>query len=156
MYDVRIFWNGETVKKKMQNVCFKTVYEAGVACLNQAVMLCPVADYMGGRLRASLTMKTNKQTKYGRGGAPKESGDDIQPPGEENVAHIGTAVSYSFFQEFGTLRMAAQPYLRPAFDYIKGETLRIAMRNGKYELVDYLGIKGVTTFQQNVEAGLGE
>lgn len=32
------------------------------------------------------------------------------------VARIGTNVEYAIHQEFGTRKMAAQPYLRPAFD----------------------------------------
>lgn len=32
---------------------------------------------------------------------------------------IGTNVEYGLFQEIGTERMPAHPYLRPAFEYIK-------------------------------------
>jgi len=39
------------------------------------------------------------------------------------IARIGTNVEYAIYQEFGTRRMRAQPYLRPAFD----ENLRPAM-----------------------------
>ncbi|HEY8766045.1 MAG TPA: HK97-gp10 family putative phage morphogenesis protein [Dehalococcoidia bacterium] len=46
-------------------------------------------------------------------------------------ADIGTDVEYAPYQEFGTRFMAAQPYLRPAFDEKKGEaqnTIRDALK----------------------------
>jgi len=44
------------------------------------------------------------------------------------VARVGTNVEYAPAQEFGTSRMRAQPYLRPAFDERKGEALRETAR----------------------------
>lgn len=40
------------------------------------------------------------------------------------VARVGTNVEYAPHQEFGTSRMAGQPYLRPAYDERKDEALR--------------------------------
>lgn len=40
------------------------------------------------------------------------------------VVRVGTNVEYAIHQEFGTSRMRAQPYLRPAFDANKGNALR--------------------------------
>lgn len=40
------------------------------------------------------------------------------------VARVGTNVEYAPHQEFGTSRMAGQPYLRPAYDEKKNEALR--------------------------------
>ena len=39
-------------------------------------------------------------------------------------ARIGTNVEYGPYQELGTGRMAAQPYLRPAYDEKRGEALK--------------------------------
>lgn len=39
------------------------------------------------------------------------------------VARIGTDVHYASFVEFGTRRMRAQPFLRPALDAVKGGVL---------------------------------
>lgn len=44
------------------------------------------------------------------------------------VARVGTNVEYAPAQEFGTSRMAGQPYLRPAYDEKKGEALRETAR----------------------------
>jgi very-short-patch-repair endonuclease/phage gpG-like protein len=40
--------------------------------------------------------------------------------------------------EFGTVKMSAQPFLRPALDLAQGKTLTVVMKNGKYEFGDYL------------------
>lgn len=39
-------------------------------------------------------------------------------------ARIGTNIEYGPYQELGTSRMAAQPYLRPAYDEKRGEALK--------------------------------
>jgi HK97 gp10 family phage protein len=64
-----------------------------------AKRLCPVDT---GRLRASISHRL---------------GEDA----ESLFADVGTAVEYAPHVEFGTERMAARPYLRPALDAIRGE-----------------------------------
>jgi len=39
-------------------------------------------------------------------------------------ARIGTNIEYGPYQELGTSRMRAQPYLRPAYDEKRGEALQ--------------------------------
>jgi HK97 gp10 family phage protein len=39
--------------------------------------------------------------------------------------HIGTALSRGLFQEFGTFKMRAHPFMRPAFDAKQSEALSI-------------------------------
>lgn len=41
--------------------------------------------------------------------------------GDGEFVHIGTDVEYAIYQEFGTSKMAAQPFLRPAFDEMFGQ-----------------------------------
>lgn len=48
-------------------------------------------------------------------GVAKE-GDGVSQPNEDHVAHVGTNVEYAPYVEYGTRRMGAQPYLRPAMD----------------------------------------
>lgn len=60
---------------------------------------CPVDT---GRLRASIT---------------EALGED----GRGLVARIGTNVEYARHVEFGTVRMRAKPFLRPALDAVKGQ-----------------------------------
>jgi len=70
----------------------KALEMIGIQCENYAVDICPVDT---GRLRASLTheVHTNEESVY-----------------------VGTNVEYAPYVEFGTSKMAAQPYLKPAVD----------------------------------------
>jgi HK97 gp10 family phage protein len=65
--------------------------------LAEAQQLCPVDT---GFLRDSAFMQV--------------SGDDVE---------IGFEADYASYVEFGTYKMAAQPYLRPAFDNVEEEAL---------------------------------
>ena len=81
--------------------------------------LCPVADYMGGNLKNSIQWKTNT------GGTG--TGLSEQPP--KDGAVVGTPVEYGTYQEFGTRKMGAQPFLRPAVDIeAGGKNLQQAMK----------------------------
>ncbi len=60
-------------------------------------------------------------SESGRGGGGVPPGLSTQVSGHEVV--VGSAVEYALYQEFGTRRMAAQPYLRPA--------IQIAVGHGK-------------------------
>lgn len=53
--------------------------------------------------------------------APKDTGrlyksitKEVRREGKESVGIIGTNVEYAIFQEYGTSKMSAQPYLRPS------------------------------------------
>lgn len=45
---------------------------------------------------------------------------------EGNAVYIGTAVEYAPFVEYGTSRMAAQPYLQPGIDNSLSDVERLA------------------------------
>ena len=72
----------------------------GLIIMNDAKARAPV---LTGNLRRSITVQDG--------------------PGPQEV-NIGTDVEYAPFQEFGTSRMGARPYLRPAFDQNKPEVER--------------------------------
>lgn len=72
----------------------------GLIIMNDAKARAPV---LTGNLRRSITVEDG--------------------PGPREV-NIGTDVEYAPFQEFGTSRMGARPYLRPAFDQNKPEVER--------------------------------
>lgn len=55
--------------------------------------------------RAASTKVRERNPKAATNSLPKPSGHD---------AHVGPSVNYGFYQEFGTRRMSAQPYLVPA------------------------------------------
>jgi len=56
-----------------------------------------------------------------------------QPP--KNGAIVGTPVEYAIYQEFGTRKMNAQPFLRPAMDVVSGEPLKQAMYKAFFDTV---------------------
>jgi len=126
-------WNGDAVKLISERVISESVFEIALVVEGQAKLLAPV-DL--GRLRGSITVQMRDRGTEPDG--PVEQGDVIQKPTDKNVAFVGTAVDYAEFQEFGTIKMNAQPYLRPALDIAQGQALTIVMNNGKREFAEYL------------------
>lgn len=98
----------------------KGLTQAALAIEGQAVRLCPVGQYptgsgrVGGRLRGSITYAVRGGRSNPTGEA--KQGDGVSEPNEDYVAHVGTNVEYAPYVEYGTRRMGAQPYLRPAMD----------------------------------------
>jgi HK97 gp10 family phage protein len=80
-----------------------------------ATRLCPVDT---GRLQASIDFVIFQAGAVVR--APSVEGGDLfiqlNDGGEALVAYIGSIVEYAIYVEFGTYKMAAQPYLRPAVE----------------------------------------
>lgn len=55
---------------------------------------------------------------------------------------VGTNVEYAVYQEFGTSKMAAQPYLRPAVREVEREIPRLAEKAGSAdELVKLVALE---------------
>jgi HK97 gp10 family phage protein len=97
----------------------------------QAKDLCPVADYMGGNLKGSIQWKTDKGQS---GGDTSSTALTEQPP--KDGAVVGTPVEYGVYQEFGTRKMNAQPFLRPAVDIqAGGKNLQEAMYRAFFDTV---------------------
>lgn len=69
-----------------------------------------------GRLRGSLSYTVNDGQTVGYEPVEGSADDDPVRAGEKNTAIIGTNVFYGKFIEFGTSKMKARPFLRPAFD----------------------------------------
>ena len=87
----------------------KAMLETAVRVTTQAKLLSPV-DL--GQLRNSLMWKSNRQSGGNAGGPTLQE----SVKGDEII--VGTAVGYGIYQEFGTRKMAAQPFFRPAIDII--------------------------------------
>lgn len=89
-----------------------------------------------GRLIGSITFATQREvSQTGHGAQP---GDAVSRPNDAETLHVGTNVKYAAYQEYGTRKMAAQPYLRPALDNNRKEVreifadyLRRGLRDGK-------------------------
>lgn len=133
-------WNGRDVKLKGKRVVGKSAYETGLIVEGQAKALAPKNF---GYLAASITTQAdNRGTELGRPTNPAEPAPSsfrkIASPTGDDVVLVGTAVEYAPYQEFGTVRSNAQPFLRPALDLAQGKTLTILERNGRFEFREYL------------------
>jgi HK97 gp10 family phage protein len=108
----------DTKLKALLNKMVKKYPEAAKqGMLNTAYMIHEDATRMcsvdTGRLRSSLCVAT-KEGVLNEQAQNKE--DVITPPQEDFEVYIGTRTYYGPFIEFGTRKMPAKPYLRPAFD----------------------------------------
>jgi HK97 gp10 family phage protein len=126
-------WRGQEVKIQGKKVVNKSIYEVGLIVEGQAKELAPKDT---GRLAASITTQSSTE-----GTEPKGKGavatDKIQKPSSDMEVLVGTATDYSIWQEFGTVRMNASPFLRPALDLAHGKVLTIVQENEKYYFKDY-------------------
>lgn len=90
-----------------------------------------------GRLRASITVnwrgskKTRRLPESGERArivhpvATSKENDGVSKPEKELRVRVGTNVEYAQHLEFGTRRMDARPYIRPAFDAMMSQMQRI-------------------------------
>jgi HK97 gp10 family phage protein len=98
-------------KATQKNILVRTLKKAAKPIDDQASALAPVET---GKLQVSVITGT-KLTRRQRSSAYKA--------GSLGVAevHVGTAMSRGLFQEFGTYKMPASPFMRPAWDANKGK-----------------------------------
>lgn len=136
--NVNIFWNGKDVKVKMDASKIKSVLQGALALQAQAVMLAPVKT---GVLRGSITVRFKDRDIRNGFFKDDKSGTNIDAPKDDDTAHVGTAVNYAPYLEYGTARSVAQPFMRPALDLVQGKILDIFKRNGKFELKQYFNEK---------------
>ena len=77
-------------------------------------------------LRNSIYTVTPKEDNYQQAESSAlsknpEAGMVEIPTPPEGCASVGPAVEYGIYQEFGTSKMAAQPYMTPAFEQVKAK-----------------------------------
>ncbi len=132
--DVEQAWRGREVKFKGRRVTGKTMFEVGLVVEGLAKLLPPIDT---GRLAASITTQamSHGTSPEGKGAQP---GDKIQAPNTGNEVFVGTPVFYGPYIEFGTMRNAARPFLRPALAIARGDALTIFLKNGKAEFKDFV------------------
>ena len=126
-----VLWHGPDWKKRIERLGFRGVQELGIQIASQAKAIAPVDS---NRLRDSIT------AQWQGGGtaadAKAEPGDTIGAP-ESGAVAIGTNVEYAPYVEYGTSRMMAQPYLRPAIDLVGGKAVQIVRKEGEREFTGY-------------------
>lgn len=144
-------WNGDIVKFKGKEVKNKSIYEIGLVVEGQAKELC-ARKY--GYLAASINTQfqgggteLESPNKYASETPPSSHKVDsfrkIQKPNDENTVLVGTAVDYATYKEFGTVKMPADAFLRPALDLAMGKSLTIVKLNTKYYLGEYMNARDV-------------
>jgi len=126
-------WNGRDVKILGKMAVGKSAFEIGLIVESNAKMLCPI-DL--GRLAGSITTQSSENGSGPR--SPATFSDVIQKPRDPDEVFVGTAIDYGPYQEFGTIRMNAQPFLRPALDLARGRALTIVKKEGRYVFKEYL------------------
>ena len=99
MADVEFKSNAKQITSEEAKAKLRALEKIGILVEGRAAKNAPVDT---GRLRNSITHET-----------------------EQDYAIIGTNVEYAPFQELGTSRMEAQPYLRPAVDQSQGDIKKI-------------------------------
>ena len=75
-----------------------------------------------------ILQRAQEKTPVRTGHLRRSEGIKSEVQGSRAVAFIGTDVDYAPYVEFGTSRMGAQPYLRPAFDNGKAEAIKVMER----------------------------
>ena len=127
---VKINDNSKEVSDKIKAAVLRGLETCGLVAEGYAKKLAPVGTpestgipgYIGGLLRGSIThalsgehpaistYQDNAGTRRGSysGTAPEESGAN------KSAVYIGTNVEYSSCVELGTIKMDAQPFLKPA------------------------------------------
>lgn len=108
----------------------KGMIQVAVAVVGSAKSLAPVALKNGGLLRGSIMWKSPD----GIGG--NEQGNVLSTTVSNDEVIVGTTTEYAIYQEYGTRKMAAQPYLRPAIEEItNGNTAQNAMKKAMTDSV---------------------
>ncbi len=92
-------WYGDDIKQAFESEKKRALMESGIEVLGKATLLAPV-DL--GNLRNSLDHRLG-------------NADNVFDE-EPDYVEVGTAVHYAPHVEYGTRRMRAQPFLRPALD----------------------------------------
>ena len=136
---------GELPRATARNVLIRTLNKAAQPMVNEARRLAPVAPN-GGKLRDSITASTRLKNKTGnaeysaamRGGLGKEAARAAlisarranKGQGSFAQTFIGPArgggvIRYAHIMEFGSIKTAPQPFMRPAWDSTKDQALNI-------------------------------
>jgi len=145
--ELKSAWNGKEIKIQGKKVVGKTAYEIGLVVEGQAKLLAPRDT---GHLAASITTQAiDKGTELDNPNSymvenhsklwkTNDTWRKIEKPTDSNEVLVGTALDYAPYIEFGTVKMNAQPFLRPALDLAKGKALTIVKRNVRFEFKDYI------------------
>lgn len=119
-------------KRDVENATEKAMRKAarmiGGSISGHAIDACPVDTgllrnsitfALGGEAPNIMNYKSNDTDKNGNPIEPKEGkydGEAQKDSDGEITVYVGTNVQYAPYQELGTIKMDARPFLRPAFE----------------------------------------
>jgi len=107
-------WYGEKLIRQIQEQSPDALFEGGLLLLEDATRRAPERS---GRLRQSgYVSSVNRSNYVYRHGYKKE-----RKPSDVGVVAVGFSAPHSHLIEFGTRKMRARPYLRPALDQFKAQ-----------------------------------
>ena len=113
---------GELPKATAKNVLKRVLIKAAQPIEDSAVQLAP---RLTGRLAASIIIGT-KLTRSQQESGPVLTADGYRSASKNYVEiYVGTALPRGQFEEFGTIKNHPQPFMRPAWDGHKEESLAI-------------------------------
>jgi hypothetical protein len=144
---VIVNWDGDEVKRRAELLAQRSSFEIGLVVEGQAKLLAPVDS---GRLRSSITTVSGYGDRTKPRGKGSVDSDLIAKPDDKNETHVGTPVIYGPYIEYGTVKMSAQPFLRPALDIARGRAPLVVQKGAKKEFGEYLNPTG--QWQQENEA----
>jgi HK97 gp10 family phage protein len=103
------------VQKAVGDALEEITTEGALVIENEAKTLCPV---LTGTLRRSIHhLTTEKDAVHAR-------------------VQVGPNTPYAGFVEFGTSRMSAQPYMRPAFDIKQDEARQVMLTDARQKIIE--------------------
>jgi len=114
-----IKWYGDDLLQAVREDLDDALFDETAEFENDAVARAPK---LTGRLRESVWRATRRRSTY-----VKRKGDKRKKaPKQAGVVAVGFAAPHSHLVEFGTARMAAQPFLRPTLDS-RGKSVGVAV-----------------------------
>ncbi len=109
MSDATVTWYGDELLAKLEEATDDALFEGAQELADLAAARAPRRS---GALAESAYAATKHKSTYRKA---KGHLREVRPD-QEGVAVAGFAMFYAKFREFGTRRLAAAPYLRPALD----------------------------------------
>lgn len=99
----------------------------------QAKALAPV-DL--GQLRNSIMGRVEKQDVGFNSGGKKQAANEITEKARQGEGYVGSNLLHAIYNEFGTRKMAAQPFLRPAVRAVaNGTSVKAAVKKYQNEAI---------------------
>ncbi|MCF8012489.1 MAG: HK97 gp10 family phage protein, partial [Clostridiales bacterium] len=99
-------------KKAVKKATVNSTLQYGAAIASQAKALAPVDE---GQLRNSISATSLNRENIGLNDQSGESAEALDTKGlKDDEVYVGSNVDHAVFQEYGTVKQPAQPFLRPA------------------------------------------